>query len=75
MIVDSLPKRDRRRPTHIGPPDALRFVVVGGGIAGVCCAQELARLHPTPGVEVVIVTATEMLKEVSPHIAIYSSSC
>lgn len=26
---------------------AFKRVVIGGGVAGVCCAQELARLHPT----------------------------
>ncbi len=36
-------------------------VVVGGGISGVCCAQELARLNPNE--EIVIVTATETLLE------------
>lgn len=36
-------------------------VVIGGGISGVCCAQELARLNPRE--EIVIVTATETLLE------------
>lgn len=29
-----------------GEKNACRRVVIGGGVAGVCCAQELARLHP-----------------------------
>lgn len=38
-------------------------VVIGGGIAGVCCAQELARLNPRE--EVVVVTATDTVLEVN----------
>ena len=33
-----------KEPTGGGEP--LRCVVVGGGIAGVCCAEELCRLRP-----------------------------
>jgi len=29
-----------------GETSPFRRVVIGGGVAGVCCAQELARLHP-----------------------------
>jgi len=28
-----------------GEANAFKRVVIGGGVAGVCCAQELARLH------------------------------
>ena len=43
-----------------------RYVVIGGGIAGVCCAQEVARLHATDEVvEVLIISATDLLKEVN----------
>ncbi len=38
-----------RMPGHKEPADGgepLRCVVVGGGIAGVCCAEELCRLRP-----------------------------
>eukprot|EP01041_Mallomonas_annulata_P014518 gene14518-30908_t len=46
-----------------------KFVVIGGGIAGVCCSQELARLNPiscennTHDAEVALITASEALKE------------
>ena len=43
-----------------------RYVVIGGGIAGVCCAQEVARLNATDEtVEVLLISAAELLKEVS----------
>ena len=38
-----------------------RFCVIGGGIAGVCCAQELSRLNPTE--QIVLVSATDCLRE------------
>lgn len=41
----------------------LRLVIVGGGIAGVCCAQELARLFD--GVVITLVAAGDVLKESS----------
>jgi hypothetical protein len=41
------------------------YVVLGGGIAGVCCAQELARIHQkNPSARIILVTASEVLKEV-----------
>lgn len=43
-----------------------RYVVIGGGIAGVCCAQEVARLNATDEtVEVLLISAAELLKEVN----------
>lgn len=46
------------RPTRrLGP---MRFVVVGGGVAGVCCAEELCRLRPED--EVTLVSASRVLK-------------
>ena len=41
-------------------PSAMRFVVVGGGVAGVCCAEELCRLRPQD--EVTLVSASRVLK-------------
>jgi glycine/D-amino acid oxidase-like deaminating enzyme len=38
------------------------YVVIGGGIAGVCCAQELSRIGNG---HVVIISASETLVEVS----------
>jgi glycine/D-amino acid oxidase-like deaminating enzyme len=43
----------------------MRYIVVGGGIAGVSCGKELARLTADEkNVEVFIITATPLLKEV-----------
>ena len=39
---------------------AMRCVVVGGGIAGVCCAEELCRLRPE--FDVVLVSEDRTLK-------------
>ncbi len=41
---------------------AEKMIVVGGGIAGVCCAQELARLAPDK--KIVLITASKTLIEV-----------
>lgn len=38
----------------------MRHVIVGGGIAGVCCVDELCRLRPDD--EVVLVSASTLLK-------------
>jgi glycine/D-amino acid oxidase-like deaminating enzyme len=47
-----------------------RYVVIGGGIAGVCCAQEVARLNAADEtVDVLLISATELLKEVIWFIA------
>ena len=40
----------------------LQFVVVGGGIAGVSCAEELAKLCPT--VTITLLSASSLLKGV-----------
>ncbi|GBF99943.1 hypothetical protein Rsub_12636 [Raphidocelis subcapitata] len=42
----------------------MRYVVIGGGIGGVCCAEELCRLA-APGDEVALVSASPVLKGVS----------
>ena len=42
------------------PAAAARYVVVGGGVAGVCCAEQLCRLRPDA--HVVLVSASEVLK-------------
>ena len=38
-------------------------VVIGGGIAGVCCAKELARLHPSE--IILLISSSEVITEVS----------
>jgi NADH dehydrogenase FAD-containing subunit len=40
-----------------------RLVVIGGGISGVCCAKELARLHPDEAI--VLISASDVLIEVT----------
>lgn len=41
----------------------MRYVVVGGGVAGVCCAEELCRTCPDASVS--LLSASRMLKGVS----------
>jgi NADPH-dependent 2,4-dienoyl-CoA reductase/sulfur reductase-like enzyme len=41
----------------------MRFVVVGGGVSGVCCAEELCRL--CPDASITLVSADRVLKGVS----------
>ena len=43
----------------------MRRVVVGGGVAGVCCAEELCRLCPQDSV--VLVSADRVLKVRRPR--------
>jgi NADH dehydrogenase FAD-containing subunit len=38
----------------------MRHVVIGGGIAGVCCVEELCRLAPDD--EVVLISSSTVLK-------------
>ena len=55
-----LPKRAPRRTKLISESkDSL--VVIGGGIAGVCCAQELSQLYPNE--KILLVSATDVLRE------------
>jgi hypothetical protein len=44
------------------------YVVIGGGIAGVCCAQELSRISDG---HVVIISSSETLVEVRLSFLIY----
>jgi glycine/D-amino acid oxidase-like deaminating enzyme len=39
-----------------------QYVVVGGGVAGVCCAEELCRLLSPDEATVVLVAATDVVK-------------
>ena len=65
MSTSLEPRQSRRGRQEVtkNTPTTTNYVIIGGGIAGVCCAQECARLSP-PGREIIIITATEMLKEV-----------
>jgi protoporphyrinogen oxidase len=38
----------------------MKFVVIGGGIAGVCCAEELCRLNPHK--HITLISADSVLK-------------
>ena len=65
MSMSLEPRQSRRRQPEMSKntPTKSNYVIIGGGIAGVCCAQECARLSPSDH-EIIIITATEMLKEV-----------
>ena len=41
---------------------AVRFLIIGGGIAGISCAQELARLNPDD--IIILISASDTIKEV-----------
>lgn len=56
---------------HQQRPEYPRLVVVGGGIAGVCCAQELARLFVAH--TITLVAAGDVLKESSSVMKITNS--
>jgi 2-polyprenyl-6-methoxyphenol hydroxylase-like FAD-dependent oxidoreductase len=65
----ALPKRTRKltKTEARSDQDSLNkftCVVIGGGIAGVSCAQELSRLHAVDGHTVALISATEAIKEV-----------
>lgn len=74
-------KKELKRPRETSLSEEITveydFVVIGGGIAGVCCAQELARLyHPIEGspienhdrVRIGLVSSTQTLAEVKAMI-------
>ena len=62
LFMDKLRKRAAETMSR---SESKSYVVLGGGIAGVCCAQELARIHQTnPSASIILVTASEVLKEV-----------
>jgi thioredoxin reductase len=63
MGMNALPRRLDARSQKKEDSSIVRYIVIGGGIAGVCCAQEIARLKKHDSIEVVIITATELLKE------------
>jgi hypothetical protein len=54
----------------ISSGDEMRIVIIGGGITGVCCAQELTQLasHSSHSsgtkIRIILISATETLKEV-----------
>ena len=58
-----MPKRSSPARTETGPPPPpVTRVVVGAGVAGTCCAEELCRLRPRDAV--VLVTAGDAVKSV-----------
>jgi hypothetical protein len=62
-IMEELPKRlKRNRPNA---PQFSSIVVIGGGIAGVCCAQEFARnIQDVGDCTINLISSTGVLKEV-----------
>eukprot|EP00959_Pyramimonas_sp_CCMP1952_P117188 2449489-Pyramimonas_sp.AAC.2 len=40
----------------------MQYIIVGGGVAGVCCVEELCRLCPND--HITLVTATDYIKGV-----------
>lgn len=48
--------------------DTIRFVIIGGGVAAVACAQQIAKLSSndvTNPIEITLISASKLLKEVS----------
>ena len=64
----ALPKRTRKLKKIEALSDQIlnkyTYVVIGGGLAGVSCAQELSRLHSLDGQTIALISATEAIKEV-----------
>ena len=56
-------RRAQRKPEHMTPDGAGSLCVIGGGIAGVCCAQELSRLHAHK--DIVLISCTDVLRVVT----------
>lgn len=61
----------RKRPTK-AQNDTNAFVIVGGGIAGVSCAQELAQLCPSA--QVTIISESNTVVEVNSSIILTPQS-
>ena len=74
MSTSLEPRQKRRGQQEVAKntPTKTNYVIIGGGIAGVCCAQECARLSP-PDLEIILITASEMLKEVRQKLPCYLS--
>ena len=50
---------------------SVRFVIIGGGVAAVACAQQIAKLSSTDQTnqaEIILISATTLLKEVGTTI-------
>ncbi len=47
--------------------DHQKLVVLGGGVAGVCCAQELCRLRPQAAVTLISADATVKAGSFAAH--------
>ena len=64
--MDSIiPLNFRRNVFKKRKASTINYVVIGGGIAGVSCAKEIARLKAKDeDSQVILITATELLKEV-----------
>lgn len=55
----------RKRESKKRKASLTNYVVIGGGIAGVSCAKEIARLQSKDETSrVILITATGLLKEV-----------
>ena len=63
----ALPPRTSKRAKAVAEARVLRFVVIGGGIAGVSCAKELVRLQEAEGEGVqslvTVITAGGVLRD------------
>ena len=86
----ALPRRERRRDessakrTRVDNPitQKYKYIVVGGGIAGVSCAQELSLIHSKD--RILLISVSEILKEAKTimkatkyveEVAVYEKSC
>jgi hypothetical protein len=39
------------------------YVIIGGGIAGICCAQELVKFNNSNDFNIIVISSTEVIKE------------
>jgi hypothetical protein len=65
VMESAIPLISRRNGSKKRKASSINYVVIGGGIAGVSCAKEIARLKlKDEDSQVILITATELLKEV-----------
>lgn len=70
-----LPPRDKKRRQSVNAvpisKNIQKFVVIGGGISGISCAEEIARhVEISDILEVILISASNILKQVSSNVMV-----
>jgi hypothetical protein len=78
-IFARMEQRKKRFASPLPHEDKMTILIIGGGISGVCCAEELLRLSSRPDdpwhqkIRIILISASETLKEVKSIMKITNS--